>query len=256
MAVQVIKRTAVPQSVMTPERKLRVSAYARISTDSDQQELSLANQSEHYTSLIQGNPDWEFAGLYTDDGISGTSMKNRDGLNQLLEAARRGEVDLILTKSISRMARNTVDLLSLVREMNSLGVGIVFSREGLDTRDSISEIVLCVLSSLAQGESQSISENVKWGIRTRFQEGRHFINCSRFLGYDKVDGRLVINPSEASTVRRIFSLFLNGHSVDMIARTLTNEGVPTGAGKTTWYPTTVRYILSKHRTTDFIRCTK
>lgn len=256
MAVQVIKRTAVPQSVMTPERKLRTAGYARISTDSDQQELSLTNQQEYYTNLIQGNPDWEFAGLYTDDGISGTSMKKRDGLNQLLEAARRGEVDLILTKSISRMARNTVDLLNLVREMNSLGVGIVFSKEGLDTRDSVSEIVLALLSSLAQGESQSISENVKWGIRTRFQEGHHFINCSRFLGYDKVDGQLVINPTEASTVRRIFSLFLNGHSVDMIARTLTEESVPTGAGKTKWYPTTVRYLLSNEKYVGDLRLQK
>ena len=253
---QVIKRTAVPQSVMTPERKLRTAGYARISTDSDQQELSLTNQQEYYTNLIQGNPDWEFAGLYTDDGISGTSMKKRDGLNQLLEAARRGEVDLILTKSISRMARNTVDLLNLVREMNSLGVGIVFSKEGLDTRDSVSEIVLALLSSLAQGESQSISENVKWGIRTRFQEGRHFINCSRFLGYDKVDGQLVINPTEAATVRRIFSLFLNGHSVDMIARTLTEEAVPTGAGKTKWYPTTVRYLLSNEKYVGDLRLQK
>ena len=256
MAVQVIKRTAVPQSVMTPERKLRTAGYARISTDSDQQELSLTNQQEYYTNLIQGNPDWEFAGLYTDDGISGTSMKKRDGLNQLLEAARRGEVDLILTKSISRMARNTVDLLNLVREMNSLGVGIVFSKEGLDTRDSVSEIVLALLSSLAQGESQSISENVKWGIRTRFQEGHHFINCSRFLGYDKVDGQLVINPTEAATVRRIFSLFLNGHSVDMIARTLTEEAVPTGAGKTKWYPTTVRYLLSNEKYVGDLRLQK
>ena len=256
MAVQVIKRTAVPQSVMTPERKLRTAGYARISTDSDQQELSLTNQQEYYTNLIQGNPDWEFAGLYTDDGISGTSMKKRDGLNQLLEAARRGEVDLILTKSISRMARNTVDLLNLVREMNSLGVGIVFSKEGLDTRDSVSEIVLALLSSLAQGESQSISENVKWGIRTRFQEGHHFINCSRFLGYDKVDGQLVINPTEAATVRRIFSLFLNGHSVDMIARTLTEEAVPTGAGKTKWYPTAVRYLLSNEKYVGDLRLQK
>ena len=256
MAVQVIKRTAVPQSVMTPERKLRTAGYARISTDSDQQELSLTNQQEYYTNLIQGNPDWEFAGLYTDDGISGTSMKKRDGLNQLLEAARRGEVDLILTKSISRMARNTVDLLNLVREMNSLGVGIVFSKEGLDTRDSVSEIVLALLSSLAQGESQSISENVKWGIRTRFQEGRHFVNCSRFLGYDKVDGQLVINPTEASTVRRIFALFLNGYGVDMIARTLTEEAVPTATGGTTWYAANIRYILSNEKYVGDLRLQK
>ena len=256
MAVQVIKRTVMSQDPLTPTRKLRVSAYARISTDSDQQELSLTNQQEHYTNLIKSNPEWEFAGLYTDDGISGTSMKKRDGLNQLLEAARRGEVDLILTKSISRMARNTVDLLSLVRELNSLGVGIVFSKEGLDTRDSISEIVLCVLSSLAQGESQSISENVKWGIRTRFQEGHHFINCSRFLGYDKKDGQLVINPAEASTVRRIFSLFLNGHSVDMIASTLTKEQIPTATGATTWYPTNIRYLISNEKYAGDLRLQK
>jgi len=256
MAVQVIKRTVMSQDPLTPTRKLRVSAYARISTDSDQQELSLTNQQEHYTNLIKSNPEWEFAGLYTDDGISGTSMKKRDGLNQLPEAARRGEVDLILTKSISRMARNTVDLLTLVRELNSLGVGIVFSKEGLDTRDSISEIVLCVLSSLAQGESQSISENVKWGIRTRFQEGHHFINCSRFLGYDKKDGQLVINPAEASTVRRIFSLFLNGHSVDMIASTLTKEQIPTATGATTWYPTNIRYLISNEKYAGDLRLQK
>ena len=256
MAVQVIKSTKNTQSVMMPQKKLRVCSYARISTSSDAQELSLSAQTEYYTNLIKSNPDWEFAGMYSDDGISGTSMKNRDGLNQLIEAAKRGEVDLILTKSISRVARNTVDLLTLVRTMKEIGVGIVFSKEGLDTRDSVSEIVLALLSSLAQGESQSISENVKWGIRTRFQEGHHFVNCSRFLGYDKKDGQLIINPAEAHTVRRIFSLFLNGHSVDMIASTLTKEAIPTATGKTTWYPTNVRYLLSNEKYAGDLRLQK
>ena len=256
MAVQVIKSTKNTQSVMTPEKKLRTAAYARISTNSDAQELSLSAQTEFYENLIKSNPDWEFAGIYSDDGISGTSMKNRDGLNQLVAAAKRGEVDLILTKSISRVARNTVDLLSLVRTLKEIGTSIVFDKEGLDTRDSVSEIVLALLSSLAQGESQSISENVKWGIRSRFQEGRHFVNCSRFLGYDKVNGNLVINPSEAHTVRRIFSLFLNGHSVDMIASTLTKEAIPTATGKTTWYPTNVRYLLSNEKYAGDLRLQK
>ena len=256
MAVQVIKSTKNTQSVMTPEKKLRTAAYARISTNSDAQELSLSAQTEFYENLIKSNPDWEFAGIYSDDGISGTSMKNRDGLNQLVAAAKRGEVDLILTKSISRVARNTVDLLSLVRTLKEIGTSIVFDKEGLDTRDSVSEIVLALLSSLAQGESQSISENVKWGIRSRFQEGRHFVNCSRFLGYDKVNGNLVINPSEAHTVRRIFSLFLNGHSVDMIASTLTKEAIPTATGGTNWYPTNIRYLISNEKYAGDLRLQK
>ena len=256
MAVHVIKKKQVANVVEAPAKKLRTACYARISTDSDLQELSLEAQEQAYGTMIKSNPEWEYAGMYTDDGISGTQMKKREGLNALLAAARRGEIDLILTKSISRMFRNTVDALNICRELKELGVGLIFHKEAIDTRDSTSEIVFALLSSLAQAESQSISENVKMGIRYRFQEGKHFVNCSRFLGYDKVNGQLVINPEQAATVRRIYSLFLNGHSVDMIASTLTREQVPTGAGKTTWYPTTVRYILSNEKYAGDLRLQK
>ena len=255
MPVQVIKRQAIaPKAV---EREIqRTCCYIRVSTNHEEQEDSFEAQRNHYETLIHANPSMSYAGTYADEGVSGTGTEHREGFKQMLADAEKHMFDQILTKSISRFGRNTVDTLQAVRRLKDLGIGVRFEKEGVWTLDGTGELLLVILSSLAQQESQSISENVKMGIRYRFQEGKHFVNCSRFLGYDKVDGRLVINPEEAATVRRIYALFLNGYSVDMIASQLTREGIPTGAGKTTWYPTTVRYILSNEKYAGDLRLQK
>ena len=255
MPVQVIKRQAIaPKAV---ERTIqRTCCYVRVSTNHEEQEDSFEAQRTHYETLIHADPSMSYAGTYADEGVSGTGTEHREGFKQMLADAENHMFDQILTKSISRFGRNTVDTLQAVRRLKDLGIGVRFEKEGVWTLDGTGELLLVILSSLAQQESQSISENVKMGIRYRFQEGKHFVNCSRFLGYDKVDGQLVINPVEATTVRRIYALFLNGHSVDMIASQLTKEQVPTGAGKTTWYPTTVRYILSNEKYAGDLRLQK
>ena len=254
MAVQVIKRQEMAPKV--PTVGTRTVCYVRVSSLSDEQAGSYASQSIHFETMIKTDPELVYAGTYGDEGVTGTSLEHREGFKQMMRDAEDHKFDQIYTKSISRFGRNVLDSLVSLRRLKELGISVRFFKEGISTMDSSGELLLLVLSSLSQAESQSISENVKMGIRYRFQEGRHFINCSRFLGYDKVDGQLVINPTEAATVRRIFSLFLNGHSVDMIARTLTEEAVPTGAGKTKWYPTTVRYLLSNEKYVGDLRLQK
>ena len=254
MAVQVIRRHEIAPQV--PSIGMRTCCYVRVSSLSDEQSGSYSSQTTHFETMIKSDPELVYAGTYGDEGITGTSLEHREGFKAMMRDAEDHKFDQIFTKSISRFGRNVLDSLVSLRRLKELGINVRFFKEGLSTMDGTGELLLLILSSLSQAESQSISENVKMGIRYRFQEGKHFVNCSRFLGYDKVNGQLVINPEQAATVRRIYSLFLNGHSVDMIAAQLTREQVPTGAGKTTWYPTTVRYILSKLRTTDFARCTK
>ena len=161
----------------------------------------------------------------------------------MVEDAENGKIDLILTKSISRFARNTLDCLTVVRKLKSLGVGITFEKEGLDTLDGTGEVILTILASIAQKESASISQNVRMGIQYRFQRGLPVVNCARFLGYDKKDGKLVINEAQAGVVRRIFRDYLDGFSMDMIGSDLRREGIPSGAGRTAWPISTVKYIL-------------
>ena len=254
MAVQVIKRQEMAPKV--PTVGTRTVCYIRVSSLSDEQTGSYSAQSIHFETMIKTDPELVYAGTYGDEGVTGTSLEHREGFKQMMRDAEDHKFDQIFTKSISRFGRNVLDSLVSLRRLKELGINVRFFKEGISTMDGTGELLLLILSSLSQAESQSISENVKMGIRYRFQEGRHFINCSRFLGYDKKDGQLVINPAEASTVRRIFSLFLNGHSVDMIARTLTEEAVPTGAGKTKWYPTTVRYLLSNEKYVGDLRLQK
>lgn len=222
---------------------LRVAAYCRVSTDLDDQEGSYEAQCSHYRSLITSKSGWVLAGIYADEGISGTCRTKRDQFNRMVEDAEHGKIDLILTKSISRFARNTLDCLTVVRRLKSLGVGITFEKEGLDTLDGTGEVILTILASIAQQESASISQNVRMGIQYRFQRGIPMVNCSRFLGYDKRDGKLVINEVQAGIVRRIFRDYLDGYSMDMIGNDLRREGIPSGAGRTDWPVSSVKYIL-------------
>lgn len=231
------------------KKKRRVAGYARVSTDSEEQKISYEAQVEYYTSYINSRDDWEFVKVYTDEGISGTTTKNRIGFNQMIQDALNGEIDLIITKSISRFARNTVDTLTRVRELKDNGVEVFFEKENIYTLDSKNEILITIMSSLAQEESRSISENVRWGKQKRFADGKVELPYSHFLGYEKgkIDGIPEINEEQAVIVRRIFHSFLYGTPAATIARELTEEGIPTPAGKAKWRTATVLSILQNEK---------
>lgn len=207
----------------------RVAAYARVSTESDKQLHSYAAQVSHYQQVITACAGWKFAGIYTDNGISGTSTKKREGFKQMMDAARAGDIDLILTKSISRFARNTVDLLQSVRELKDLGVAVRFERENIDTSTMDGEIMLTLLASFAQAESEANSEAVRWAIRKKYQEG--YGHSYYVLGYQTVGKEVLIVPDEAELVRRLFNGYLAGISPEKIAQKFQDEGLtPTKRG--------------------------
>ena len=194
-------------------QKRRVAAYARVSTDSDEQLTSYEAQVDYYTHYIKERPDWSFAGMYADEGISGTNTRRRDGFNQMITDALAGKIDLIVTKSVSRFARNTVDSLTTVRKLKEKGVEVYFQKENIYTLDSKGELLITIMSSLAQEESRSISENVTWGCRKRFADGKVSMPYKNFLGYRKGEnGEPEIVPEEAEVVRRIYRLFLEGQT--------------------------------------------
>ena len=226
-------------------KKLRVAAYCRVSTDSDEQMVSLETQKNHYESYIKGNPEWEFAGLYFDEGISGTKKAKRTALLQMMKDCEQGRIDYIITKSISRFARNTTDCLEMVRKLIDLGIFIYFEKENLNTGSMESELMLSILSSLAESESVSISENSKWAIQKRFQNGTFTISYPPY-GYKNVDGEMVVEPEQAEVVKFIFAETLAGKSSSAISSELQKRKVPTRKGGN-WTPTTVRGILSNEK---------
>lgn len=230
-------------------RKLKVAAYCRVSTDFEEQESSYEVQVSHYTDFITGNSAWEFAGIYADDGISATSMKKRDSFNRMIEDALDGKIDRILTKSISRFSRNTVDCLVTVRKLKQKGISVYFEKEDIDTKTEEGEFILTIRASLAQQESESISKNTKLGVNYRFQRGQIMVNHKRFLGYtrEEKNGPLVIVPEEAKIVRRIYREYLEGKTARMIAAELESEGVLNGAGSTHWWDTNIFQILSNEK---------
>ena len=228
--------------------KRRTAGYARVSTDKDEQFTSYEAQVDYYTQYIKKNPEWEFVKVYTDEGISGTSTKRRDGFNEMIEAALNGEIDLIVTKSVSRFARNTVDSLLTIRKLKEKGVEVFFEKENIWTLDSKGELLLTIMSSIAQEESRSISENVTWGKRKSAADGKVSLAYKHFLGYDKGEnGTLVINEAQAVYVRRIYRDFMAGKTAWTIADELTAEGVPTPAGCKKWRVTTVESILTNEK---------
>lgn len=228
--------------------KKKVAAYARVSTELEEQENSYEAQVEYYTSHIQDNPDWEFVGVYADRGISGTSTKRRESFNRMVEDAKAGKIDIILTKSISRFARNTVDALRTVRELRNIGCEVVFEKEGLSSFNPQGDTVMTIMANLAEEESRSISENVKWGQRRSMQAGNVAMAYGRFLGYRKgPDGKPEIIPKEAEIVKEIYQMFLDGMTINNIAKALTVRGIPTPAKKTQWSTSTVRSILSNEK---------
>lgn len=228
--------------------KKRVAAYARVSTNDEEQQTSYEAQIDYYTQHIKANGDWEFVEVYTDEGISGTNTKKRDGFRRMVQDALDGKIDLILTKSVSRFARNTVDTLTTVRQLKEKGVEVYFEKENIYTLDSKGELLITIMSSLAQEESRSISENVTWGQRKRFADGKVNMPYKRFLGYAKgEDGTPKIVESEAEIVRLIYKLFLQGKTQNFIARYLTAKGIPTPGKKKKWNVSTVLSILQNEK---------
>lgn len=252
----------------TEIKKLRVAAYCRVSTDTEEQESSYTTQVEHYTDYINKNPEWELAGIYADDGISGTNTKKREEFNRMIEDCMDGNIDQIITKSISRFARNTLDCLKYIRLLKEKNIPVYFEKENINTCDSKGEVLLTIMASLAQQESQSLSQNVKLGLQYRYQQGKVQVNHKRFLGYTKdSEGNLIIDPIEAEVIKRIYREFLDGKGATRIARGLEKDGILTGAGNKRWHPSTVDKILRNEKymgdallqktvTTDFLTKTR
>ncbi len=230
------------------EPKLRVAAYARVSTDSEEQTISYDAQVEHYTEYIKSNPKWEFVEVFSDEGISGTYTKKRDGFNKMIKECMAGSIDMIITKSISRFARNTVDCLNFIRKLKEKNIAVFFEKENINTMDAKGEVLLTIMASLAQQESQSLSQNVKLGYPYRFQQGQMIVNHSRFLGYKKdKDGNTVVDENDAVIVKRIYREYLEGLSLKEICKGLEKDGVLTGAGKKKWIPSSVKRILTNEK---------
>lgn len=262
-------RRQVGNTIKSAEKpKLRVAAYCRVSTDSDEQATSYDAQIEHYTEYISKNPEWELAGIFADDGISGTNTKKRTEFNRMIDECMAGNIDMIITKSISRFARNTLDCLKFIRQLKDKNIPVYFEKESINTMDAKGEVLLTIMASLAQQESQSMSQNIKLGLQYRYQQGKVTVNHNRFLGYTKdTDGNLVIDPEQAETVKRIYREYLEGYSMDKIAAGLMADGIPTGAGKTKWWTSTINKILHNEKyigdallqktyTTDFLSKTR
>ena len=228
--------------------KLRVAAYCRVSTESEEQASSYDVQIEHYTDFIKKNNEWTFAGIFADDGISGTNTKKRDEFNKMIDECMAGKIDMIITKSISRFARNTLDCLHYIRKLKEKNVAVYFEKENINTLDAKGEIMITIMASLAQQESQSLSQNVKLGYQYRYQQGQVMVNCSRFLGYTKDENKkLVIVPEEAEIIKRIYREYLEGSSMDKIKKGLEADGVLTGAGGKRWHTSSIRKILSNEK---------
>lgn len=246
------------------QKKLRVAAYCRVSTDSEEQETSYEAQVTHYTEYIQKNLEWELAGIFADDGISGTNTKKRDEFNRMIDECMAGNIDMVITKSISRFARNTLDCLQYIRQLKDKNIPVYFEKEAINTLDAKGEVLITIMASLAQQESQSMSQNIKLGLQYRYQQGKVQVNHNRFLGYTKDEnGHLIIDPEQAEVVRRIYREYLEGYSMKSIALHLEQDGILTGAGNTKWYDSTINKILRNEKymgdallqktvTTDFL----
>ena len=236
------------RNVKLSEKKMKVAAYCRVSTELEEQDSSYEAQVEYYTSKISENENWKNAGIYADDGKSGTNTKKRADFNVMIQDALAGKIDMILTKSVSRFARNTVDSLVTIRKLKEKNVAVVFEKEGINTLEGTGEILITILSSLAQEESRNISENIRWGVVRKFEKGKVIVNCTKFMGYTKnEDGDLVIVPEEAEIVKLIFRLYLEGYSTGKIAKHLEEQGIKTATGQDKWHSTVIDKMLRNEK---------
>jgi DNA invertase Pin-like site-specific DNA recombinase len=242
------------ESALPQVRAKRVAAYCRVSTELEQQQSSLATQMEAFNDMIARHADWQLAGIYTDEE-TGTSRRNRDGFNSLMADAEAGKIDIILVKSVQRFARNTVDALTATRRLKALGVSVFFERDNINTSQATSELYLTLMAAVAQEESHSLSENMKWGIRKRFAAG--IPKWAATYGYRKTEeGDWVIDEHEAEQVRRIFDMYKNGSGLPAIVTALEQDGVITQMGGTKWYPHTLATMLKNEKYIGDVRMQK
>lgn len=237
-------KPAYDRSIRPQMRNLRVAAYCRVSSLMEQQESSYEAQVQYYTEKIQSTPNWKLVGIYADDGKSGTNTKKRLDFHAMVDDCMAGKIDMVLTKSVSRFARNTVDSLTTIRKLKEKNIAVVFEKEGINTLEASGELLITILSSQAQEESRNISENCRWGIVRRFEAGKVIVNHSKFLGYTKdKDGNLIIEPEEAKLVRRIFCLYLEGNSSYKIKEILEADGIKTVTGNSVWQAAVIDKML-------------
>ncbi len=228
--------------------KKRVAAYCRVSTDLKEQETSFESQVQHYTDTISKRTDWDLVDIYADDGISGTTTTKRTEFLRMINECMAGKIDMIITKSISRFARNTEDCLHFVRKLKDKRIAVYFETENIDTMGSGGELLLTILSGMAQDSSRNQSDVTKWGILRQFESGRVLVNTTRFLGYDKnEDGELVINEEQAELVRRVFREYLEGKSYNAIAKELTKDKIKTVTGNEKWWDSTISGMLENEK---------
>ena len=245
--------TVIPAKVQTAESRdkyhqLRVAAYCRVSTELEEQQNSYQVQIAYYTDLINKKKEWTLAGIFADEGISGTQTKKRTEFNRMIRMCRNKKIDLVITKSISRFARNTVDCLEYVRQLKDLGIGVIFEKENINTLTMTSEFMIALYGSFAQAESESISKNVSWGKEKAYREGEVQFQYKHLLGYKKgADGKPEIIPEEAETVKLIYTMFLDGHSMKNIALILHVKGIHTKTGSTEWRTNTITRILQNEK---------
>ncbi|WP_154024777.1 recombinase family protein [Flavonifractor plautii] len=247
--VRIIPATQNPTTVRGPRRgRQRVAAYCRVSTDSKEQLNSYQAQKAYFTQKIQENPDWEMAGVFADEGLSGTSLKKRKEFNKMIAACKRGRIDMILTKSLSRFARNTVDCLETVRMLKANGIGVIFEKENINTLTESSEFLITLFSGFSQAEIESLSQNVTWGKQKSMEDGNVSFQYEKMLGYRKgADGAPEIVPAEADTVYRIYRRYLDGCSLGQIKEELEADHIPTARGIRGWSYQVIRNILTNEK---------
>ena len=239
---------AKPEAVRASKRQLRVAAYCRVSTDDEEQLTSYEAQKNYYTDKIMTNKEWTMAGIFADEGITGTSARKRPEFLRMIRQCKQGKIDIVLTKSISRFARNTVDCLNYVRALKELGIAVIFEKENMNTLEVDSEILITMLGAFAQSESESISANVRWGIRQAMKEGKATIQYKYLYGYRKgEDGRPAIIPEQAEVVRKIYDLFLSGTPVRGIQEYLNANSVPNINGEPKWARSAIDSILTNEK---------
>lgn len=239
---------AKPEVVRASKRQLRVAAYCRVSTDDEEQLTSYEAQKNYYTDKIMTNKEWTMAGIFADEGITGTSARKRPEFLRMIRQCKQGKIDIVLTKSISRFARNTVDCLNYVRALKELGIAVIFEKENMNTLEIDSEILITMLGAFAQSESESISANVRWGIRQAMKEGKATIQYKYLYGYRKGDdSKPEIIPDQAEVVRKIYDLFLSGTPVRGIQEYLNANSVPNINGEPKWARSAIDSILTNEK---------
>ena len=250
VAPNVIVIPANPEAAKnrTARRQLRVAAYCRVSTDDEEQLTSYEAQKAYYTDKIMTNPDWTMAGIFADEGISGTSTAKRKEFNRLIRSCRQGKVDVVMVKSISRFARNTLDCISYTRMLQALGIAVIFEKENINTLEMDSELLITMMGAFAQAESESMGANIRWGMREAMRQGKASIRYDNLYGYEKgEDGKPKIIPEQAEVVRRIYESYLAGQSLRMIRDALEQDGIPNIKGVVSWHPAVLQSILANEK---------